>query len=51
LQTEVSQLSHLKDSSNYILEGKKNGPVVLPDMILHSFGAVSNNVRNVIGVF
>jgi hypothetical protein len=51
VQTEVFQLSHLKDSSNYILQGKKNGPVVLPDMILCSFGAATNNVRKVIGVF
>jgi hypothetical protein len=51
LQNEVSQNSHLKDRSNHILEGKKNGPVVLPDMILHCFGAASNIVSNVIGVF
>ena len=50
LQNEVSQNSHLKVRSNYVLEGKKNGPVVLPDMILHCFGAASNIVSNVIGV-
>ena len=51
LQVEVSQNGHLKDRSNYILEGKKNGPVVRPDMILHCFDAASNIVSNVIGVF
>jgi hypothetical protein len=50
LQIEVSKHTHLKDRSNYILEGEKNGPVVLPDVILHCFGVASNIVNNVIGV-
>jgi len=50
LQNEVSQNNHLKDRNYYILEGKKNGPFVLPDMILRCFGAASNFVSNVIGV-
>jgi len=51
LQIEVSIHTNLQDRSNYIPEGKKNGPVVLPDMILHCFVAASNIVSNVIGVF
>jgi len=50
LQNEISRNSHLKGRNYYILEGKKNGPFVLPDMILCCFGAASNFVSNVTGV-